>query len=182
MRLFSKAIKLAMRSRRRYSVFTATYTVLMIWTCLSLQLMFDNIYRHEPVNYSQTLVAIFASLFLSILYSWLIVNYRRTEIATLKCVGYTNANVRTLIIGEIVWTTLSGFFIAVEILFHYLAIVALGGSVSWNTSLVGVAPPVSLLNAIVTLAVFLLVQVGGMLLAYNRVLKVRPIMALRLMK
>ncbi len=178
MRLFTKAIKLAMRSRRRYSVFTATYTVLMIWTCLSLQVMFNN----PGADVSQTLVALCASIFLSILYSWIIVNYRRTEIATLKCVGYTNANVRTLIIGEIVWTTLSGFFIAVEILFHFLAIAALG-SFTLNTSPVtGLTPPVSILNALMTLGLFLLVQVVGMLLAYNRVLKVRPIMALRIMK
>src|SRR5512136_2952460 len=98
MRLFGKAIKLTLRSRKRYSVFTATYTVLMIWTCLSLQSMFDG----TATDIYQTMVALFASIFLSILYSWIIVNYRRTEIATLKCVGYTNANVRTLIIGEIV--------------------------------------------------------------------------------
>ncbi len=177
MRLFSKAIKLAMRSRRRYSVFTATYTVLIVWTCLSLQGMFNG----TTVDFYQTMVALFASIFLSILYSWLIVNYRRTEIATLKCVGYTNANVRTLIIGEIVWTTLSGFFIAVEILFHYLAIAALG-SFTLNVSTISIESPVSLLNLFITLGVFLAVQVVGMLLAYNRVLKVRPIMALRVMK
>ncbi len=177
MRLFSKAIKLAMRSRRRYTVFTATYTVLMVWTCLSLQGMFNN----PNADFTQTMVALFASIFLSILYSWIIVNYRRTEIATLKCVGYTNSNVRTLIIGEIVWTTLSGFFIALEILFHFLAISALG-NITLNTLPKIVTPPVSLLNLVITLGAFLAVQVIGMLLAYNRVLKVRPIMALRIMK
>ncbi|OLS16137.1 MAG: hypothetical protein RBG13Loki_0242 [Promethearchaeota archaeon CR_4] len=180
MRLFSKAIKLAMRSKRRYIVFTATYTVLMIWTCISLQDMFD-----EIPNYAQTLVALFASMFLSILYAWIIVNYRRTEIATLKCVGYTNSNVRTLIVGEIVWTTLSGFFITLEILIHYIAVNVLGWFIGPARPLGSVDPmdsPITLLNLLITLAIFLLVQVVGMLLAYHRVLKVRPMMALRIMK
>jgi len=174
-----------MRSRKRYLVFTATYTVLMVWTCLSLQGMFDQ----RGADLVQTMVALFASIFLSILYSWIIVNYRRTEIATLKCVGYTNSNVRTLIIGEIVWTTLSGFFIVVEILIHYLAIVVLGKF--WapqrtydglNLVPVSIISPVTLFNLLITLGIFLAVQVIGMLLAYNRILKVRPIMALRIMK
>ena len=180
MRLVSKAIKLAMRSRRRYIVFTITYTILIIWTCMSLQDMFNG-----GANYAQTLVALFASIFLSLLYAWIIVNYRRTEIATLKCVGYTNSNVRTLIVGEIVWTTLSGFFIALEILIHFIAF----HDLQWFLGLgvpTGSIPemysPITLSNLFLTLAVFLLVQVVGMLLAYHRVLKVRPIMALRIMK
>ncbi len=165
-------------------VFTSTYTVLMIWTCLSLQDMFD----HPGANIYQTMVALFASVFLSLLYSWIIVNYRRTEIATLKCVGYTNSNVRTLIVGEIVWTTLSGFFIVLEILIHYLAIGVLANfwapsRYSGNVIIPTVTtPPVTLFNLIITLGIFLGVQVIGMLLAYNRILKVRPIMALRIMK
>jgi ABC-type antimicrobial peptide transport system permease subunit len=177
LRLFGKAIKLAMRSRKRYIVFTATYTVLIIWTCLSLQGMFNQ----TGSEITLTVAALLLSTFLSVLYSWIIVNYRRTEIATLKCVGYTNRNVQTLIIGEIVWTTLSGFFIAVEILFHFLAIGVLG-NFKPDVQEVGITSPVSLLNLIITLAIFLSVQVVGMLIAYRRALKVRPIMALRIMK
>ncbi len=166
-----------MRSRKRYFVFTATYTVLIVWTCLSLQGMFNQ----TATEITLTLVALVLSIFLSVMYSWIIVNYRRTEIATLKCVGYTNKNVQTLIIGEIVWTTLSGFFIAVEILFHFVAIGVLG-AFALNVTPVSITSPVSLLNLFITLGIFLLVQVIGMLLAYRRALKVRPIMALRIMK
>ena len=178
---------MALRSRRRYIVFTITYTLLMFWTCFSLQLLFNSLQMHSTITaaqWSSVLITLIASTFLSVLYAWIIVNYRRTEIATLKCIGYTNANVRTLIVGEIIWTTLSGFFLVLEFIIHMLAFQVLGNYLTpWMPgSPAEVTSLFTMSNLVITLGIFLGVQLIGILLAYRRVLKVRPMQALRIMK
>src|SRR5271157_814608 len=189
MRLFWKAIRIALRSRKRYLVFMFIYTVLLFLTSFNLQQFFDAEFPPKgpstTISSSQWLfffITLFASVFMSILYSWMIVNYRRTEIATLKCIGYTNANVRTLIVGEIIWTTLSGFFLVIEIVIHLLAFQVLGNYLTLGLPLiqpasVSVLLPFSLWNLLITLGIFLVVQLFGITLAYRRVLKVRPMQA-----
>ncbi len=184
MRLFGKAIKLAMRSRKRYIIFTLTYMALMIWTSVSIQ----NVFNADPVaGPSQNdmyffWVGLAISVFMSVLYAWIIINYRRTEIATLKCIGYTNSNVRTIIVGEIIWVTMSGFFLVLEILIHTLAAQALADNLGLSSTFVTIRPFLTLSTILITLGIFLVVQVVGIIIAYRRVLNVRPIMALRIMK
>jgi predicted lysophospholipase L1 biosynthesis ABC-type transport system permease subunit len=169
------------------------YTVLLFLTSFNLQIFFNAVapFKGAATTISSSqwlffLITLFASIFMSILYAWMIVNYRRTEIATLKCIGYTNANVRTLIVGEIIWTTLSGFFLVVEIVIHLLAFQVLGGYVSLGLPAqpapVSVLLPFSLFNLLITLGIFLIVQLFGITLAYRRVLKVRPMQAMRIMQ
>jgi predicted lysophospholipase L1 biosynthesis ABC-type transport system permease subunit len=169
------------------------YTVLLFLTSFNLQVFFNAVapYKGQPSQILPSqwlffLITLFASIFMSILYSWMIVNYRRTEIATLKCIGYTNANVRTLIVGEIIWTTLSGFFLVVEIVIHLLAFQVLGAYVTLGLPAqpapVSVLLPFSLFNLLITLGIFLVVQLFGITLAYRRVLKVRPMQAMRIMQ
>lgn len=185
MRLFGKAIKLALRSRKRYVIFTITYTTLMIWTSFSIQNVFNG--GSDIINLT---VALVASIFLSILYAWIIINYRRQEIATLKCIGYTNGNVRTLIVGEIIWVTLSGFIVVLEILFHFLAFRVVRFNLSFTTTetislseLNNISTsPITFTTLVLTLLIFLGVQIIGIILAYSRILKVRPMAALRVMK
>ena len=86
-RLVGKSIMLAMPSRRRFIVFTIIYTVLVFWMALSME-SFEG-----TQNWYQLGIALVASIVLSILYAWIIINYRKTEIATLKCIGWTNGNI-----------------------------------------------------------------------------------------
>jgi ABC-type antimicrobial peptide transport system permease subunit len=98
--------------------------------------------------------------------------------ATFKCIGYTNKNILSLVSGMIFFTTLVGFFIVIEVLFHYTAALAYiqpaGSSININEIIL-----VQLIPVIITSALFTVVQIVAFLLAYRKVLKVRPIIALK---
>jgi ABC-type antimicrobial peptide transport system permease subunit len=133
-------------------------------------------------------IAILASVTLSILYAWIIINYRRMEIATLKCIGWTNGDIRTLIVGEIVWVSTIAFIIVGEILIHFAAAMnyytyqnfVTGISVEEYRQMV--RPLLQIWNVVYTAIIFLTAQVIGILLMYNKILKLRPIVALRHLK
>jgi ABC-type antimicrobial peptide transport system permease subunit len=124
------------------------------------------------------LVLIFfgVSLFLSLLYAWILVSRKRRVWATFKCIGYTNRNILVLVSGMIFFTTLVGFFIVIEVLFHYAAAVAYLSQASINFDL-GVL--IDLVPVILTSFIFIGVQLLAFFLAYRKVLKVRPIIALK---
>jgi hypothetical protein len=117
------------------------------------------------------------SLFLSLLYAWIIVSRKRRVWATFKCIGYTNKNILTLVSGMIFFTTLIGFFIVIEVLFHYAAIVAYINQVPEINFTLGIL--VDLLPVVITSGIFIFVQILAFILAYRKVLKVRPIIALK---
>ncbi len=76
----------------------------------------------------------------------------------------------------IFFTTLIGFLIVIEILFHYAAIIAYINQTGINFSVLIL---VDLLPVIITSAIFIFVQILAFILAYRKVLKVRPIIALK---
>jgi predicted lysophospholipase L1 biosynthesis ABC-type transport system permease subunit len=160
--MWRKAVLLSLREKRVFTIFTLIYTTLIFTTSLFLELEAD-LY----------LVSIFfgVSLFLSLLYAWILVSRKRRVWATLKCIGYTNKNILSLISGMILFTTIMGFFIVIEVLFHYTA--ALAYLESTTPILIGLMP------VIITSALFILVQILAFFLAYRKVLKVRPIIALK---
>ncbi len=175
LRLWKKAIILALRSRKRYFVFTMMYTALLFWSSYSLHI--SSVQTTTAVT--SFLIAMGISIFLSLLYAWVITNYRRREIATLKCIGYTNRDCKTIIIGEILFATISGFIIVIEVLFHFVA--ALGYFYSAVNPSVPSSqlPLISLPAVLLTFGIFVSVQLIGILLANRRVLRVRPIIALK---
>jgi len=117
------------------------------------------------------------SLILSLLYAWIVVSRKRRVWATFKCIGYTNKNIMVLVSGMILFTTLVGFFIVIEVLFHYTALMTYLHSAGILLSLPEIL--IGLLPVVITSVVFILVQLLAFLLAYRKVLKVRPIIALR---
>lgn len=175
MRLFKKSVLLTLRSRRRFIVFTLMYTSLLFWASFSLDItpILGNI------GITSFFIAMGISIFLSLLYAWIITNYRRREIATLKCIGWTNRNCQSIIIGEILFTTFFGFIIVVEILFHIVALLGYFYSVYNPTFVASGLPLISLASVFITFIMFILVQLIGIFLGTRRVLKVRPIIALR---
>lgn len=185
LRLWSKSIKLAMRSRRRFIAFTLMYTVLMIWMTYNFQLfMYEN---SEDVLL--LLVSIASTLVLSILYAWIVINYRKNEIATLKCIGYKNSNIRTIIIGELTWVTFIAFMIMAETLIHITAgttyfyqQMILKGSISLSDYTTKTTPILNIWPVLATLAMFLTSQILGIIVMYSKILKLRPIVALRVLK
>lgn len=186
LRLWSKSIKLAMRSRRRFIAFTLMYTVLMIWMTWNFQLF---IYDNGEADVLLLIVSIVSTLILSILYAWIVINYRKNEIATLKCIGYKNSNIRTIIIGELTWVTFIAFMIMAEALIHITAATTyfyqqqiLKGSISLSDYTTKTTPILNIWPVLATLAMFLVSQILGILVMYSKILKLRPIVALRVLK
>ena len=177
LRLVRKSITLAMRSRRRFIVFTLMYTVLMVW-------MANNFHQYMEVddavrNLLLLLVSIGSTIILAILYAFIVINYRKKEIATLKCIGYTNNDIRTIIITELVWVSFLAFFFQAEVLIHITAVMTY---IQANSTQLPVEPILNALPVILAFLIFIVSQILGILVMYRKILKLRPIVALRVIK
>jgi hypothetical protein len=172
-RLFKKSILMVLREKKQFTVFCLMYTILIFWTSYSIELVMAQPGEAFPIT--SFLIALGVGVFLSLLYSWIIVRRNSKTIATLKCIGWTNGDLNSLISGFIFFTTIMGFFIVIEVLFHYAAIVTyLQAAPS-----IAAIPLVSLLPVFATFLIFLFFQIIAILVANRRVLKVRPIIALK---
>ena len=184
LRLWNKSIKLALRSRRRFIAFTLMYTVLMIWMTWNWQLFF-----YGEKDFVLLMVSLVSTLILSILYAWIVINYRKNEIATLKCIGYKNSNIRTIIIGELTWVTFVAFMIMAETLIHISAGATyfyqqqiLANNITNAVYLEKTTPILNIWPVLATLGMFLVSQILGIIVMYSKILKLRPIVALRVLK
>lgn len=162
---------MVLREKKQFTVFCLMYTILIFWTSYSIELVI----KTPGLGLASTsfFMALAIGIFLSLLYSWIIVRRNSKTIATLKCIGWTNKDINSLISGFILFTTFIGFFIVIEVLFHYAAFFA------YIDPTTPTVPLVSLLPVFVTFIIFLLFQIMAILLANRKVLKVRPIIALR---
>lgn len=171
--MWKKAILLSLREKKIFTVFALIYTILIFLSSLFIELGIGGQLGDSALFF--ILIFFSTSLILSLLYAWILVSRRRRVWATFKCIGYTNKNIIILVSGIILFTTLMGFFIVIEVLFHYAAIVAYLNSAEIDldvTILVGLVP------VIVTSGMFILVQLIALIVVYRKVLKVRPIIAL----
>ncbi len=172
--MWKKAILLSLREKRIFTVFVLIYTILIFLSSLFIELGIGGQLGESAIYY--ILIFFSTSLILSLLYAWILVSRRRRVWATFKCIGYTNKNIIILVSGIILFTTSMGFFIVIEVLFHYAAIVAYLNSAEINldiTILIGLVP------VIVTSVLFIFVQLIALIVVYRKVLKVRPIIALK---
>ncbi len=174
-RLFKKSVLMVLREKKQFTVFCLMYTVLIFWTSYSIELVLKQ--PGETFASASFFIALFVGIFLSLLYSWIIVRRNSKTIATLKCIGWTNRDLNSLISGFILFTTIIGFFIVIEVLFHYAAIIAYIAYLQVPPSIV--IPLVSLLPVFSTFIIFLAFQILAILVANRKVLKVRPIIALK---
>ncbi|MFO7798030.1 MAG: FtsX-like permease family protein [Promethearchaeati archaeon] len=174
-RMFKKGVLLILREKRTFIIFMLIYTILIFLTSL----FFENSLAGNFGEVSGYLVVIFlfTSLILSLLYAWILVSRKRRDWATLKCIGYTNRNIITIVSGIILFTSLMGLLIVIEILFHYTAIFTYIDTTEISTGLPSIL--IGLYPVIITTVLFILVQVISIALIYRKVLKVRPIVALK---
>ena len=77
------------------------------------------------------------------------------------------------------FTTIVGFVLVIEVLFHYVAIRGYVLSTFDPAFQVQGLPLIGLLPVLFTFVIFLFFQVAAILLANRRILKVRPIIALK---
>ena len=174
--MWRKAILLSLREKKIFIVFTLIYTTLIFLTSFFIGLGF----RGEFGDLAWYFVFIFfgTSLFLSLLYAWILVSRKRRVWATFKCIGYTNKNILVLVSGMIFFTTIMGFFIVIEVLFHYAASVAYLNQPPLELN-IAITTIVDLGPVLITSGIFIGVQLLAFFLTYRKVLKVRPIIALR---
>ncbi len=173
--MWRKAILLSLREKKIFTIFTLIYTILIFLTSLFLELAFSGSLGGTATYF--VLIFFGTSLILSLLYAWIVVSRKRRVWATFKCIGYTNKNIMTLVSGMILFTTIVGFFIVIEVLFHYTAAMTYLHSAGILLSLPDIL--IGLFPVIITSVVFILVQLLAFILAYRKVLKVRPIIALK---
>ena len=180
-RLFKKAVLMALREKKQFIVFCLMYTVLIFWTSYSIELIIVG--GGLGLASASFFLALGVGIFLSLLYAWIIVSRNRRTWATLKCIGYTNGDINSLVSGSILFTTIVGFIIVIEVLFHYVAAVgyiwAADAALNATVYDVAILPLVSLLPVVVTFIIFLFFQIMAILLANRKILKVRPIIALK---
>jgi predicted lysophospholipase L1 biosynthesis ABC-type transport system permease subunit len=175
-RIFQKSATLAVRARTRFIVFMIIYTVLVFWLAYNIEDIFFGGGQVTNREWYLFGIAVFASIVLAILYAWILINYRKKEIATLKCIGWTNGDIRTLIVGEIIWVSLLSVLIVAEILIHYAALMTYIYEGTYTQ------PLLKILSVGSTILLFFFVQIVGILLMYRKILKLRPIVALRVIK
>lgn len=173
--MWRKAILLSLREKKVFTIFTLIYTILIFLTSL----FWDLAIKGEMGVSANYFLAIFfgTSLLLSLLYAWILVSRKRRVWATFKCIGYTNRNIMVLVSGMILFTTIIGFIIVIEVLFHYTAAITYLQSAEFLLKLDPIL--IGLIPVIITSALFIVVQLVAFTLVYRKVLKVRPIIALR---
>ncbi|MHA1679949.1 MAG: FtsX-like permease family protein [Promethearchaeota archaeon] len=178
LRLFSKAFILASRSRKRFFFVTIIYSALIGFTAYFINSAIAD--GFTPTSVVPMVIVISASVLISILYANQLVNNRKIEIATFKCIGWKNSHVRALIVGEIFSVTFIGFIIIIEFIFHWISIsvyIKTINNIAINpTDIV----PIGLGAFVLTFGLILGVQIVGIILANVKILKVRPIQALQM--
>ncbi|MHA1266764.1 MAG: FtsX-like permease family protein [Candidatus Helarchaeota archaeon] len=163
-RVFVKSLRLSIRTGKRFWFFVAIYAILIGWTAINL----DNLIKGAdflPVLFLLIVVAV-----LSLIYGLIISSYRKLQVATLRCLGWTSADIKWLFIGELILVIFVAAFIDLEIIIHYLGI---GYYLGLNPPILGAGP------FAITFLVILGVQFLGVFVAWRRMLKVRPMEALR---
>ena len=152
-----------------FVTFTLIYTILIFLNSFFIHTTLETGAGQTALIY----IGIFfgTSLILSYFYAWIIISRNKRMLATLKCIGWTNGNVKSLVTGLILYTTFIGFVVVIEILFHYAAIMAYLGSP--QPILINLVP------VIISFGVFILVQLIAIFLGNRKVLKLRPMLALK---
>ena len=164
-RIFVKSLFLAIRSGKRFIIFVITYAI-MIWLIAN---QMNSLINGGDVVALVIFLAIMAALAFS--YGIIISNYRKVQVATLRCLGWTSADIKWLFIGELMLVCGVATFVDLEIVVHYIGIVA-----NFTKTIPVIFDSTAFLIAV---GLVVAVQFLGVFTAYNRMLKVRPMEALR---
>ncbi|MFX1577512.1 MAG: FtsX-like permease family protein [Promethearchaeota archaeon] len=183
-RIFFKAWRVSVRTTRRFIVFLVAYAILLTWIAFIVRQYFLSSDPTLPVIIGYTLVA---GAIMGIIFSWLLAHARKDDIATLKCVGWSNHDIRELVLGEVVFIT-----IAAVITIALLGVLATGiyGSIAIMLTLDPLGNTVIfipdtlryiLINPffmLISFAAVMFVQLPGILILLWRSLRISPMQAL----
>ncbi len=162
-RIFVKSLRLAVRTGKRFWIFVAIYAILMATTSIFL----DNI---SGFGILPVLGLLAGTAIMALFYGLIISGYRKTQVATLRCLGWTSSDIKWLFIGELLLVCFVAAFFDLEVILHYTGI-------SYYT---GLNPEtLDLLMFLYTFLIIVGVQFIGVFVAWRRMLNVRPMEALR---
>ncbi len=179
LRVFLKSMKIAARSRKRFIAFTVIYAFLMLLIGVTLR-------SGNLATSIDGWFLISVGVILATIYAFLLSHFRRDDIATLKCIGWSNNDIRLLVIAEIVAVTLTAFLGILEISWH------LFGILFWLNAGVSSTPFSLPYNQYIafwvfpwpsmmfTLGILLAFQIPGIIITTWRVLSISPMRALRI--
>ena len=193
LRIFFKAWRISMRTTRRFIVFLVAYAILLTWIAFIIRQYYIELFI-PPVNpdtlaYYMVIIGwtLVAGTIMGIIFSWLLAHGRRDDIATLKCVGWSNHDIRQLVLGEVIFITIAaviaiavlgvlatGFYCAVAIM---LSLDPLGNTMIFIPD----ALRLILINPFFMLTAFvavMAVQLPGILILLWRSLRISPMRAL----
>ena len=177
-RILYNSMKVALRSRRRFIAFTIIYAILIMWIGITLR-------TGSLATSLDSWFSIIAGGIVAILYAFLLSYFRRDDIATLKCIGWSNNDIRLLVIAEILTVTLVAFLGILEISWHLFGIYFwLNNTVSSTTFSVPYDPYIAfwvlpIPEMFLTLGVLLIAQIPGLLITTWKILATSPMRALR---
>jgi hypothetical protein len=121
------------------------------------------------------------ALIVATVYAILISQFRRKDIAILKCISWNNADVTLLLIGEVVLVSLAAFLVVFQV-----SVEVLGLSLYIFGSDILAANPtleywlrVPLDSLFGSLVVITILQLPGLILAQRRAMSIPPMRALR---
>ncbi|MHA1271706.1 MAG: hypothetical protein ACTSPY_18100 [Candidatus Helarchaeota archaeon] len=170
-RIFLKSLKLAIRSRRRFLLFVVIYAVLIGFTTIYLN------FAVKTGNSWGIFGSIVSTIATAVIYGLLLSGYRKTQVATLRCLGWDFSNIQTLFIGELILVTVVAFVIDLEIAIHQIGLVYYFMGLSGITSLG--EPLFQPVWFFLTFFITLGIQCIGIYVAYYRMKKIKPMEALR---
>jgi hypothetical protein len=198
LRIFFKAWRISLRTTRRFIVFTVAYAILLTWIAFIVRQYFIEFGPlFLPTNPGEAVLmqsylvimgwTLVAGTIMGIVFSWLLAHGRRDDIAVLKCVGWSNHDIRQLVLGEIIFITISAV-LSIAILgillsgFYFATMVVLSPNPLGNpTVIVPTALNYILIRPdFITIALLsvMLVQVPGILILIWRTLRISPMRAL----
>jgi len=174
-RILLTSWKVSLRSRRRLISFVVIYSILAIWISVVLRRWAWT----NPMFLYDAIFVLITGAIVATVYGFIVSHFRQKDIATLKCLGWNNNEIKWFIAGELVFVTVISFIGTLEIFFEIVGVLYyfLGNSVV-NLDIVRfiIFPPHVLIVSFITI---LIAQIPGIMIATWRVLSVRPIVALR---
>ncbi|MHA1784111.1 MAG: FtsX-like permease family protein [Candidatus Helarchaeota archaeon] len=174
LRIFWKTLSMARRSGRRFIVFVTIYSFLIAITAYFLKIAIDSQYAFYAWF---TILFIVMAIVVSSLYGYLVINYRKREIATLRTIGWDAGSIRTLFLSELFLVFIAAIFVVLEIIFHVVALTYWAFAPTPPAALESLIIPWWIL--LVTLLVIFACQLPGIIFGYRKILKVRPMEAMR---
>ena len=168
-RILLKSIKFAFRAKKRVFFFIIVYAVLIIWVAKSQAI--------PALGIPSWIMA----LIVSTVYAILIAQFRRRDIAILKCLSWRNSEILLLLVGEVVLVSLSAFLLIFQVSVEILGLVAYFEVIGPNTLLAIIQDLITVpaVDLGMTMLVIVVFQIPGLLLAQYRAMNIPPMRALR---